>query len=136
MFQINIPGTIRPNNPDTNQPIVMTDQKTGEQKQLNIEFIDFVGNALLRDAKFYEGYVNLVAREQLIDALKKVMGNVLVLSDEAYMVLRAAALEPTYSVTTQAGQTAVMKGYCGIEPRIMPQLLPFLQAILEAKRAG
>jgi hypothetical protein len=115
-------------NPQTKEPLKDSEGKN----EAPMTFKNFI-QRLMFNPKWTESYQNIRTADAITKAVDKLEdGKVLVLAEEDWAKLDDAAQNPKQIIVTPFGPQA-QPGY-GYHPTIAPQLLPFIEAIVEAKK--
>jgi len=115
------------------EPVQLINRLTNEplSNYEPITFRDFVVGTLLFDPKWVTDIQSMRQANKLVESLKESNG-VLELDEGLWETLCQVAVAPRYILSLN-GKNQLIRGYHGLHPLIAPQLVPFIDAILNAE---
>ncbi len=124
---ITVPATLKLKEPFTGEPLKSQD---GQDEEFSFEaFLQ----KLMHNPVWGENFPNMKAQSEIMTAWEKCKASgesIIVLAEEDWLKLKAAAENPKFEVLTQMG-SQIRAGY-GVHPTLSRQLVPMVSAILDA----
>jgi len=134
MKTITVPNDVVLMRPHTNEPL----RHDNGQPELPVTFIRFLNN-LLSNPMWVESYENLKSAKSIFAAIQNMKSTAglgpikLTLEDSDWEKLKSTAMYPKMLIVTPNGPVVTV-GY-GFHPQVSMQLLPMIEAIVNAESA-